>query len=102
MKTAVCKTCRPMDRIPYPNAATGREVLQKLLDALLNELDPEKVFFVVGHKLTGQEGFLVKENTKFDIYYANGKHGIVWGSEEIRQKISYNKEKSVLEKEKKN
>ena len=35
MKTAVCKTCRPMDRIPYPNAATGREVLQKLLDAVL-------------------------------------------------------------------
>lgn len=35
MKTAVCKTCRPVDRIPYPNAATGRELLQKLLDAVL-------------------------------------------------------------------
>lgn len=35
MKTAVCKTCHPMDRIPYPNAATGRQILQKLLDAVL-------------------------------------------------------------------
>ena len=35
MKTAVCKTCRPMDRIPYPNAATGREILQKMLDGIL-------------------------------------------------------------------
>lgn len=35
MKTAVYKTARVMDRIPYPNAATGREVLQKLLDAVL-------------------------------------------------------------------
>jgi hypothetical protein len=34
----------------------------------MEQLDPNKVFFVVGHKLTGQEGFLVKENTKFDIY----------------------------------
>ena len=35
MKTAVCKTYRRMDRIPYPNAATTREVLQKLLDGAL-------------------------------------------------------------------
>ncbi len=35
MKTAVCKACRPLDRIPYPNAATGRQFLQKLLDAVL-------------------------------------------------------------------
>ena len=33
MKTAVCKsTTRP---IPYPNAATSRELFQKLLDAAL-------------------------------------------------------------------
>lgn len=33
MKTAVCKSnYRPL---PYPNAATRREVLQKLLDSLL-------------------------------------------------------------------
>ncbi len=25
----------PLDRIPYPNAATGREVLHKLLDTVL-------------------------------------------------------------------
>ena len=34
MKTAVCKSnYRPS--IPYPNAATQREVLHKILDALL-------------------------------------------------------------------
>jgi hypothetical protein len=35
MKTAVCKTYRQMERIPYPNAATKREILQKLLDGAL-------------------------------------------------------------------
>lgn len=35
MKTAVCKTYRKMERIPYPNAATSREILQKLLDGVL-------------------------------------------------------------------
>ncbi len=35
MKTAYCKTYRPMPRIPYPNAATRREIFQKLLDATL-------------------------------------------------------------------
>ena len=39
-----------------------------LLDALLKHLDPEKVFFVVGHKLQGQEKYLVEHNQKFDIY----------------------------------
>ena len=39
-----------------------------LLDALLKYLDPEKVFFVVGHKLQGQEKYLVEHNQKFDIY----------------------------------
>ena len=34
MKTAVCKSnCRPL--IPYPNAATRREILHKMLDTLL-------------------------------------------------------------------
>lgn len=32
-------------------------------------------------------------------YYVKGKHGIVWGSEEIRQKILYNKEKTLRKKE---
>ena len=35
MKTITCKTCHPLDRIPYPNAATGRQILHKLLDNLL-------------------------------------------------------------------
>ena len=38
-----------------------------VLDALL-QLDPEKVVFVIGHKLTGQERYLVEHNRGFDIY----------------------------------
>ena len=34
MKTIACKT-RSIDRIPYPNAATRREVLHKVLDTAL-------------------------------------------------------------------
>lgn len=34
MKTAVYKT-RPIDRIPYPNAATRRELFHKLVDTAL-------------------------------------------------------------------
>lgn len=41
---------------------------KKLLDMLLRDLDPEKVFFVVGHKLTGHEKYLVDHNEKFDVY----------------------------------
>ena len=39
-----------------------------LLQALLDQLDPEKVFFLVGHRLQGQEKFLVEQNRRFDIY----------------------------------
>lgn len=39
-----------------------------LLQTLLEQLDPEKVFFVVGHRLTGHEKYLVEHNRKFDIY----------------------------------
>ena len=39
-----------------------------LLQALLDQLDPEKVFFVVGHRLTGHEKYLVEHNQRFDIY----------------------------------
>lgn len=35
MKTTYCKPYRPMPQIPYPNAATRREILQKMLDAVL-------------------------------------------------------------------
>lgn len=39
-----------------------------LLQALLDNLDPDKVFFVVGHKLLGHEKYLVQNNRNFDIY----------------------------------
>ena len=39
-----------------------------LLDALLEQLDPRKVFFVVGHKLRGHEQYLVEHNPGFDVY----------------------------------
>ena len=36
MKTAAYHlTCRPIDRIPYPNATTRRQFLHRLLDAAL-------------------------------------------------------------------
>ncbi|MBQ1234012.1 MAG: adenosine deaminase, partial [Oscillospiraceae bacterium] len=39
-----------------------------LLHTLLDSLDPEKVFFVVGHRLAGQEKYIVDNNKGFDIY----------------------------------
>ncbi|MBQ9845038.1 MAG: adenosine deaminase [Oscillospiraceae bacterium] len=39
-----------------------------LLDTLLENLDPGKVFFVVGHSLRGHEGYIVKNNKGFDVY----------------------------------
>ena len=39
-----------------------------LLQTLLEQLDPEKVFFVVGHRLTGHEKYLVEHNERFDVY----------------------------------
>ena len=39
-----------------------REEDRRLIDSLLDRLDPSKVFFVVGHSLTGQEGYLVRRN----------------------------------------
>jgi hypothetical protein len=41
-----------------------KELLKKLLD----DLDPRKVFFVVGHKLLGHEKYIVENNKNFDIY----------------------------------
>ena len=32
-----------------------------MIDRLLEKADPEKVFFVVGHTLLGQEGYLVRQ-----------------------------------------
>lgn len=39
-----------------------------LLQALLDRLDPQKVFFVVGHKLQGHEKYIVENNRNFDVY----------------------------------
>lgn len=41
---------------------------KSILQALLNNLDPQKVFFVVGHKLAGHEKYIVENNPGFDIY----------------------------------
>ena len=39
-----------------------REEDKALISSLLDRLDPGKYFFVVGHRLAGQEGWLAKEN----------------------------------------
>ena len=41
---------------------------KKVIDKLLKELDPKKVYFVIGNKLNGYEKYLVNKNTKYDIY----------------------------------
>ena len=41
----------------------------KIIDALLDKLDPAKVFFVVGHTVQGYEKYLIENNKKgFEIY----------------------------------
>ena len=39
-----------------------REEEKQLIDRLLDSLDPSKVFFVIGHSLSGQEGYLADRN----------------------------------------
>ena len=40
-----------------------------VIDELLSKADPDKVFFVVGHKLSGYEGYLVEKNKgRFPIF----------------------------------
>ena len=39
-----------------------------VLQSLLDKLDPEKVFFVVGHKIRGHERYILDHNKKFDVY----------------------------------
>lgn len=41
---------------------------KELLNALVERLDPKKVFFVLGHKLLGHERYLLEHNRGFDIY----------------------------------
>ncbi len=38
-----------------------REPFLRLIDALTEQLDPEKVCFVIGHRLTGYEGYLARQ-----------------------------------------
>ena len=41
----------------------------RLIDRLLEEADPEKVFFVIGHRLSGYEGYLAEQNRgRFQLY----------------------------------
>ena len=47
-------------------AVSARDKL--LLQSLLEDLDPKKVFFVVGHRLQGHEKYLVQHNRDFDVY----------------------------------
>ena len=75
-KERVCEL--PWDKFPViiaggsftsSNAAikiseSDKAVLQKLLD----ELDPEKVFFLIGHRLAGHEKYILEHNDKFDVY----------------------------------
>ena len=41
---------------------------KSLLQELLDNLDLEKVFFVIGHRLTGHEEYIAAHNPGFDIY----------------------------------
>ncbi|MDO4974130.1 MAG: adenosine deaminase [Eubacteriales bacterium] len=42
---------------------------KQILDTLLAEGDPDKLFFVIGHRLNGCEGYLVKKNAdRFRVY----------------------------------
>jgi len=67
----------PWDKYPIVVAGgsfsggRGRQISdadKALLDSLLTGLDPQKVFFVVGHRLKGHEKYIVQNNPGFDIY----------------------------------
>lgn len=66
----------PWDKYPiviaggsFSNSAVNvSESDKQILQALLENLDPKKVFFVIGHRLTGQEKYIVDNNKGFDIY----------------------------------
>ncbi|MGI6508963.1 MAG: hypothetical protein ACOX1L_00490 [Erysipelotrichaceae bacterium] len=51
------------------NAVKMTEFDRRLMRSMLNRLDPDKVFFVLGHKLLAHEKFLLANNKRnFDIY----------------------------------
>ncbi len=50
-------------------ATSVRESGKKIIDRLLNTCDPEKHFFVVGHKISGYERYLIEQNAgRFAIF----------------------------------
>ena len=51
------------------HATKMRESGKALIDALLRQADPDKLFFVIGHRLTAYERYLVEQNQgRFPIY----------------------------------
>ena len=73
----ICKL--PTDRLPVViaggsfNSDTHTTRMTKdgkeFIDRLLDNIDPGKVFFVVGHRLAGYEGYLAKKcKGRFDVY----------------------------------
>lgn len=44
------------------------EADKKLLQSLLEHLDPKEFFFVIGHKMSGHEKYIIDHNKGFDIY----------------------------------
>ena len=64
-----------------------REEGKQLLEALLESADPEKVFFVIGHRLCGYEKYLVENNgNRFQIFAF--VPGMLTGAEAGRLKAS--------------
>ena len=41
---------------------------RKLIDLLLEKLNPDFFYFIIGHKLVSYEKYLVDNNKGFDIY----------------------------------
>ena len=60
--------CR-RDALQLDLSGASLEQLHRIPElTMLEQLDPRKVFFVVGHKLREHEKYLVQNNRKFDIY----------------------------------
>lgn len=68
----------PLDKLPvviaggsfntaYRKTKTNKDD-KKIIDTLLNSLNPEKVYFVIGNKMNGYEKYLVNKNKKFKIF----------------------------------
>ncbi|MBR0461177.1 MAG: hypothetical protein IJJ00_00455 [Erysipelotrichaceae bacterium] len=68
----------PLDKYPIVlaggsfNADTRKEKLlsseKKMIDSLLKSLNPNRVFFVIGHKLNGYERYLYENRGAFEVY----------------------------------